>query len=103
MGWLRTQSNSGKRSPKQDKLVNDVCLTPGVELFKGQLVLHAAPEKVAQSVIRLGQAAVRLSDLWFTMRTRRLSQSRTKPCAICSTSAHGPLWAAKKRPLLARN
>ena len=70
LGWLRSQSNSGKRSPKQEKLVNDVCMTLGVELFKGQLVMHTPPEKVAQSVMRVGQAAVRLSDLWFTMRTR---------------------------------
>src|SRR2546430_11227265 len=47
LGWLRTQSMSGKRSPKQDKLISDVCMTLGVELFKGQLVLHSQPEKVA--------------------------------------------------------
>jgi hypothetical protein len=61
---------SGKRSPKQEKLIGDVCMTLGVELFKGQLVLHSEPEKIAQSVMKVGQAAVRLSDLWFTMRTR---------------------------------
>lgn len=70
LGWLRSQSMASKRSPKQDKLIDDVCLTLGVQLFKGQLVLRTSPEKVAQSVMKIGQAAVRLSDLWFTMRTR---------------------------------
>jgi hypothetical protein len=70
LGWLRTQSTSGKRSPKQDKLIADVCMTLGVELFKGQIVLGSRPEQIGQSVMKVGQAAVRLSDLWFMMRTR---------------------------------
>ncbi len=70
LGWLRTQSISGRRSPKQDKLIADVSMTLGVEIFKGQIVLHTTSEKIAQSVMKVGQAAVRLTDLWFTMRTR---------------------------------
>jgi hypothetical protein len=71
LGWLRTQSLASKRSPKQQKLVQDVCLTLGVELFKGQLMLRCAdPSQFAQSVVKLGQAVVRISDLWFTTRTR---------------------------------
>ncbi len=71
LGWLRSQSVGGRRSPKQDKLVQDVCVTHGVELFRGQLAMRlASGEKLADSVIRLSQAAVRVTDLWFTMRTR---------------------------------
>ena len=35
LGWLRQQTLDGKRSPKQQRLLQDVCLTLGVELFRG--------------------------------------------------------------------
>lgn len=71
LGWLRLQTVSGRRSPKQSKLVQDVCLTLGVELFKGQLVTRCtSPDELAQAVVRLAQAVVRVSDLWFTTRAR---------------------------------
>jgi hypothetical protein len=70
LGWLRMQSVSGTLSPKQRRMVEDVCLTLGVELFRGQIVLRCDASSVAQAVVRVGQAALRLADLWFTMRTR---------------------------------
>lgn len=71
LGWLRLQTAAGRRSPKQTKLVADVCLTLGVELFKGQLVLRCASgEDLPRAIVRLGQAVVRVGDLWFTTRTR---------------------------------
>lgn len=69
--WLRTQTPSAKRSPRQRKLIEDVCLTHGVELFKGMLVARAkSPQELAAAVTNLAQAALRVSDLWFTLRTR---------------------------------
>lgn len=71
LGWLRTQSLRGRLSSRQQRLVEDVCLTLGVEFFKGQLVLRCDNEEaLASLVVRLGQAVVRVSDLWFTLRTR---------------------------------
>lgn len=70
LGWLRMQSLGTKRSPKQQKLVQDVCTTLGLELFKGQLLLRCRPEEIQQSVFRLGQGVVRVADVWFTTRTR---------------------------------
>jgi hypothetical protein len=71
LGWLRTQSLSDRRSPKQQKLLQDVCQTEEVELFKGQLILRCADaSRLAECVIRLGQAVVRVADVWFTTRTR---------------------------------
>jgi hypothetical protein len=71
LGWLKQQSVSNKRTDKQNRLLQDVCLTLGVELFKGQLIMRSdSPRKFTESVIKLGQAAVRTSDLWFTTRTR---------------------------------
>lgn len=71
LGWLRMQSVRGRLSPKQRRMIEDVCLTLGVELIRGQLVLRCDDVgEVGAAVLRLGQAAVRLSDLWFTFRTR---------------------------------
>lgn len=71
LGWLRLQTVAGRRSPKQNRLVQDVCVALGVEHFKGQMLARCQSEgDLAQGVLRVGQAAVRVSDLWFTTRTR---------------------------------
>jgi Domain of unknown function DUF1828 len=73
LGWLRLQSTATRRSPKQQRLVQDTCMTLGVELFKGQLVSRAeTPAKLAEAILRVGQAVIRVADLWFTMRTRAI-------------------------------
>jgi hypothetical protein len=70
--WLRMQTISLRRSPKQRQMIEDVCLTHGVEFYRGTLTLRAQADAsdLASAVSRLGQAAVRVSDLWFTFRTR---------------------------------
>ena len=71
LGWLRMQSVSVRRSPKQNRMVEDACQTLGVELHHGQILLRSdAPESLGAAVLRVAQAAVRVSDLWFTLRTR---------------------------------
>lgn len=71
LGWLRMQTLATRRSPKQQKLVQDICTTQGVELFKGQLMLRCSePSQFSEAVVRVGQAVVRVADLWFTTRTR---------------------------------
>ncbi len=71
--WLRMQSLSPRRSPKQQKLLEDVCLTHGLELFRGMLVLRVMTgETMGKAVTRLAQGALRVADLWFTMRTRSM-------------------------------
>ncbi len=76
LGWLRMQTLATKRSPKQQKLVQDICTTQGVELFKGQLVLRCSdPNQFSQALVRLGQAIVRVADLWFTTRTRSVESA----------------------------
>lgn len=73
LGWLRTQSVRGRLSAKQRSLVDDVCMTLGVELNHGQLILRCEqPVDIGEAVHRLGQAVVRVSDLWFTMRSRAM-------------------------------
>ena len=73
LGWLELQSVSRNRSPKQQMLIQDVCQTLRVELFQDQLVLRSVTNDVlAESVLRVAQAAVRVSDLWFTLRSQSL-------------------------------
>ncbi len=71
--WLRMQTVSPRRSPKQKALIEDVCLTHGVEFYKGTLLARCCPaDQLAAVVFRVSQAALRVSDLWFTFRTRAL-------------------------------
>ncbi len=70
-GWLRMQSTSPRRSPKQTQLIEDTCLTHGVEFYRGMLQARLRPgDDLAQVVTRVAQAALRVSDLWFTFRTQ---------------------------------
>jgi hypothetical protein len=69
LGWLGLQSVSRQRSPKQQMLIRDVCQTLRIELFNDQLVLRSVTDDaLGESVLRVAQAAVRISDLWFTLR-----------------------------------
>ena len=49
--WLKMQTLSPRRSPKQRKLVEDVCLTHGLEFFRGMLVLRVAPGETLGTVL----------------------------------------------------
>lgn len=71
LGWLRLQSLSDRRSPKQERLIQDIRLTLGFELFKGQILLRCGSlAELPAAIHRVGQAALRIADLWFTTRTR---------------------------------
>ena len=73
LGWLGLQSVSAQRSPKQQMLLQDVCQTLRIELSQGRLVLRSVPkDDVAESVLRVAQAVVRVSDLWFTLRSQSI-------------------------------
>ena len=71
LGWLGMQSISQRLSPKQQSLAQDVCQTLGLQLFNGQLVLRSVTsDMLGESVLRVAQAVVRISDLWFTLRNQ---------------------------------
>ena len=73
LGWLQLQSVSRSRSRRQQLLIEDVCQTLGVQLHRGQLMLRdIRTEELGDAVVRLGQAVVRVSDVWFTMRSQSL-------------------------------
>lgn len=54
LGWLRMQSVGGQLSPKQRRMIEDVCLTLGIEFFRGQLVLRCDADTVTEGVNRIG-------------------------------------------------
>jgi hypothetical protein len=71
LGWLWTQTVANRRTNRQQRLIQDVCLTHGVELYRGMLTVRVnGPAELSEAVTRLSQAALRVSDLWFTFRSR---------------------------------
>jgi hypothetical protein len=69
--WLKMQSITPRRSPKQNQMIEDIRLTHGVEFYRGMLqVRYKAEDNLAAAVNRLAQAALRTADLWFTFRNR---------------------------------
>lgn len=69
--WLNSNTLSAKRSPKQAGLISDISQTHGVEFFRGMLKARSnEPCTLADAVTRVGQAALRISDLIFTSRLR---------------------------------
>ena len=71
LGWLARRSTSEKLSPAQSAIVQDICRTQGVELYRGRLLRRCESDlEVADAVQRVALSAVRVSDIWFTFRTR---------------------------------
>ena len=75
-GWLRMQSLASRRSPNQNRLIQDACVTHGVEFYRGMLQARCRPDDGLAGVFtRVAQAALRVSDLWFTFRHRATGES----------------------------
>src|SRR6266540_791483 len=54
LGWLTQQTVGGRRSPRQQRLLQDVCLTLDVELFRGQLIARGNDgSQLADHVVRV--------------------------------------------------
>ena len=87
LGWLGLQSVTQRRSPKQNALIQDVCQTLRIEIDRDRLMLRGvACGALGESVLRVAQAAVRVSDLWFTLRNQ----------AIQSTAAEVDEWLRER-------
>ena len=75
-GWLRMQSASAHRSSKQNILIDGVCMTHGVQFHRGMLQTRCrSREELAAAVMRVAQAALRVADLWFTVRAPVVHQT----------------------------
>lgn len=69
--WLKMQTATQRKSLKQRQLLADICLTHEIEYNQGALITELKPsEDFASALIRLSQAMLRVSDLWFTFRNR---------------------------------
>jgi len=94
--WLRMQSLSPRRSTKQRQLITDTCLTHGVEFHRGMLLARwHSGQSLAAVVTRVAQAALRVSDLWFTFRTRSV-ESVTDEVEDYLTERQLPFLRAEK-------
>ena len=98
--WLRSQTLSPRRSPKQNALIADACLTHGVELYKGMVLARCRPEdSLAEVTTRVAQACLRVSDLWFTFRTRSVESVSDEVADFLSERQfnfdHGPKYAGR--------
>ncbi|MGC9260571.1 MAG: DUF1828 domain-containing protein [Phycisphaerae bacterium] len=81
--WLRMQTSSLRRSPRQSHLIEDICLTHGVEFFKGTIVARCrAEDEFASVATRVAQAALRISDLWFTFRASGMETTSEEVAGI---------------------
>lgn len=67
--WLDMQTDRKYLSKKQESLLQDIQLTYGVELYQGMLLVRVR-ENLADSITRLAEAAIAVSNLWFLSRTR---------------------------------
>ncbi len=71
LGWISLQTTNAQRSPKQNRLIEDSCQTLGISLDHGQLTLRVEKiDSLGEAATLVAQAALRVSDLWFTLRTR---------------------------------
>ena len=69
LGWLSMQSVHSRLNASQNRLAADACANLGVRLELGHLVLRGIHEEgLGEAVQRLALAAVRVSDLSFTLR-----------------------------------
>ena len=69
-GWLSMHSVAESRSDNQVLMIEDACVTHGVEFQRGMIQAHCTSVNELASVFtRVAQAALRVSDLWFTFRT----------------------------------
>ena len=63
LGWFQSQSIAERLSPEQQRQVDQLCQSLGVELNRGQLLLHCPDAELGATVYRLAQAVARVAEL----------------------------------------
>lgn len=73
--WIESQSVYGMRNDKQKELIETIRLTHNLEVKRDMFITRVDSGedsiKLAASVLELGQALVRLSDLWILQTGRK--------------------------------
>ena len=69
--WLRMQALTQRHSRKQQQLIADICLIHNIEFYHGMLIARVRrSEDFTDTLTRLSQCILRISDLWFTFRNK---------------------------------
>ena len=72
--WLSMQRAAQKHTSKQDRLIQDVCMTHSIQLFRSTLTARCESiESLCDCILRLSQACGRVADLWLTFRQSAVS------------------------------
>lgn len=75
--WLRVFAASARRSSKQTALLQDVAKAQRVEFFQGMLMLRVGrDDSLADAIVHLSMATIRIADLVFTYRLRSTEDLR---------------------------
>ena len=73
--WLESQSVNGIRNEKQKELIETICLTHNLEMKRDMFIVRLDSNtksiQLASSILELGQALIRLSDLWILQTGRK--------------------------------
>ena len=100
-GWLRMQTVARRRSVMQKRLIEDACVTHGIEFYNGMLQARCRKEdSLADVVMRVAQAALRVADLWFTFRRRA---SSTIVDEVADYLTHRELMFSRAKKLAGRS
>jgi len=71
MRWISGQTAAERRSKRQQTIIQDVCENHHVEFSNGRLTVRVpSGAMMADAITRIAQAALRISDLSFTFRSR---------------------------------
>lgn len=72
--WLLSQTSNEFLSKKQDRAIQDILLTHDVSQYRGALVVElGSSEDITDATVRLAQAAMSMSNLYYLYRTRMTS------------------------------
>lgn len=73
IGWLEIQRSSMCDTPMEDKFILDICNSYGVEFCQGELQAWCSlGDNLAEVLVRVAQAALQISGLWFSIRAGRV-------------------------------
>lgn len=68
-GWLFVNAISDPRTAQQNKLIEEACCSHGVQFKGDEIFAKCRPDdSLADAVVRVAQACIRVSDLLLTFR-----------------------------------
>ena len=66
--WLSNAQVHPKKSKRRAAVMDDILATYGIRLNGSSLELHTEDNRLSEAIIRLGQACLRLSDMYYSAR-----------------------------------